>query len=66
MHLPETDPLMRYYRKQIIDTLTQESVFIRLFPIPDTRTRWQKLKDRMYWRTIRRFKEWLHRDCGDY
>ena len=36
------------------------------YRVPDTRSRWKKFYDRMRYRTIWRFREWLHRDCGDF
>ena len=39
---------------------------IGFYKIPDTRSNWKKIRDWIHWRTIGRFKNWLHRDCGDY
>ena len=34
-----------------------------IYQVPDTRSRVQKLYHRLHYRTVGRFRAWLHRDC---
>ncbi len=61
-------PLTKYWvdrlKGQLYKNLFVEALLY--YRVPDTRSRWKKFKDRLRYRTIGRFREWLHRDCGDY
>ena len=54
---------MMYYQERLMKMLTEPLI---LGSRSDTRSRFRKVMDRIRYRTIGRFREWLHRDCGDY
>ncbi len=54
--------LHRYYQDELLKILTSESLFVKLqLKVP--RSRWQRIKVWVRWRTIGTFRDWLHRDC---
>lgn len=61
---PPSGPLVEMYRQELMEILTTD--LHPFFRVPNTRSRWRKMRDWFYWRTVGRFKAWLHRDCGDY
>lgn len=72
LKVPEYSPLMDYWRNELMRQLFTESWLYthNNYKVPDTRPRWKRALSRIrlwfYWRTIGRFKAWLHRDCGEY
>ena len=67
--MPDIDPNLvhRYWQKKVFKELMAEWQLLRdNYLCPDTRSRWRKAYDWCHWRTIGRFKMWLHRDCGDW
>jgi len=54
-----------YYRRKLMENLMSPLEWIPPRS-PDTRSRFRKLIDRVRYRTVGRFRDWLHRDCGDY
>ena len=58
-------PLTKYWVERYLEML-KPSLFVESFRKPDTRSRWKKFCHWIHHRTIFRFREWLHRDCGDF
>jgi hypothetical protein len=68
MRIPSHDLITKHYQEEMIKALTSPLWITKYMP-PDTRPAWHKFlsrtRNRIYWMTLGRFREWLHRDCGD-
>ncbi len=66
--MKESKLVSEWMKQQFINRIIEKSKFVEMlkkYAPPDTRSWYKKLWDSLYWRTIERFKSWLHRDC-DY
>ena len=62
-----------YWAEKFKQAIFSESHWIKVwkqYRVPDTRPKWRqflsRMKNRIHWYTIGKFRAWLHRDCGDY
>ena len=61
--------LSQMYERDLMRMLTEDLWLSNYsnYKFTDKRSRLKKLTDLMYWKTVGRFKSWLHRDCnGDW
>lgn len=73
MPLPETNSVIESYCKGSLRRMLTEELWIASYSdyaVPDARPWWKKRLSKIrlwfYWKTLGRFRNWLHRDCGDY
>ena len=68
LKIPEYNSIVEHYQREAMRHLTTD-LWLETFcnyKVEDTRPWWRKIYDRAHWKTIGRFRAWLHRDCGDY
>ncbi len=68
LHNPESHDIAEFYRELLVRRLTQplRLEIVADYRVPDTRSRFQKAVDWAKWKTVGRFRAWLHRDCGEW